>query len=93
MTLDLPYGIAQRALADLKSAVYLVLRNGPKEGLRNADIGRLLGIYAGHIGHEGHIPRTVLALMEEEGVVQQDSEKRWTLKMHPPQTECDRQVA
>jgi hypothetical protein len=86
VTVDLPYAIAQRALADLKSAVYVVLRDGPAEGLRNADIGRLLGIYGGHIGHEGHIPRTVLALMEEEGVVQQDSEKRWTLKTHPPQT-------
>ena len=90
MPFDFPYAIAQRALADLKSAVYAVLRTAPGEGLRNADIGRLLGIYAGHIGHEGHIPRTVLALMEEEGIVQQDSEKRWTLKTYPPPTDVAR---
>jgi hypothetical protein len=78
-----PYGIAQHALAELKSAVYLVLKEGPAEGLRNADIGRMLGIYAGHVGHEGHIPRTILAVMESEGVVAQDVEKRWTIRKHP----------
>lgn len=78
-----PYAIAQRAMADLKAAVYLLLKNGPAEGMRNADIGRALGIYAGHVEHEGHIPRTLLALMEKEGVVVQDSEtKLWTVKKH-----------
>lgn len=79
--MDEPYAIAQRAMADLKSAVYLLLKTGPTSGLRNADIGRALGIYAGHVEHEGHIPRTLLALMEREGVVQQHSEtKLWTIK-------------
>jgi hypothetical protein len=76
-----PYAIAQRAMADLKTAVYLLLKTGPASGLRNADIGRSLGIYAGHVEHEGHIPRTLLALMEREGVVVQNPEmKLWTVK-------------
>jgi hypothetical protein len=74
------YALAQRAIADLKAAVYMLLKNGPAGGLRNADIGRALGIYVGHIEHEGHIPRTLLTLMEKEGVVQQDAQsKRWTI--------------
>ena len=77
------YALAQRALADLKSAIYLALVSGPKEGLRNSDVGRLLGIYSGHIGHEGHIPRTLLGLMESEGVVEQDDEKRWRVRQYP----------
>jgi hypothetical protein len=77
------YALAQRAMADLKAAVYMLLKTGPAGGLRNADIGRALGIYAGHIEHEGHIPRTLLALMEKEGVVQQDHQsKRWTICQH-----------
>jgi hypothetical protein len=77
------YALAQRAIADLKGAVYLLLKNGPAEGLRNADVGRSLGIYAGHVEHEGHISRTLLALMEKEGVVAQHSEsKRWTICQH-----------
>lgn len=78
------YALAQRAMADLKAAIYTVLANGPDEGLRNADIGRSLGIYAGHVEHEGHIPRTLLALMEKEGVVDQDSKsKLWTICRYP----------
>jgi hypothetical protein len=74
------YASAQRAIAELKGAVYLLLKDGPADGLRNADIGRSLGIYAGHVEHEGHISRTLLALMEKEGVVQQDAHsKRWTI--------------
>jgi hypothetical protein len=75
------YQLAQRAMADLKSAVYAVLEEAPSDGLTNAEIGRGLGIYAGHIEHEGHISRTLLALMEKEGVVQQSQvTKRWTLR-------------
>ena len=42
----------------------------------------------GHVEHEGHIPRTLLALMEAEGVVQQDkATKLWSLSVHSlPQT-------
>jgi len=71
-------------MADLKAAVYLVLKQAPTSGMRNADVGRALGIYAGHVEHEGHIPRTLLALMEKEGAVQQDSvTKLWSLRRYP----------
>jgi hypothetical protein len=77
------YLLAQRAIADLKGAIYDVLRGAPKDGLRNADIGRMLGIYKGHIGHEGHISRALLEMMSSEGIVEQLDEKRWRLKSHP----------
>ena len=74
------YRIAQRAIAELKAAVALALAHTP-DGLTNAQIGRLLGIYMGHIGHQGHIPRTLLALMQGEGLVRQETEpsKKWKL--------------
>ncbi|MET3853043.1 hypothetical protein [Rhizobium sp. OAE497] len=78
-----PYLKAQTAIASLKAAVYetLALANG--NGLRNVDIGKALGIYMGHVDHEGHISRTILALMESEGTVQQDkTSKTWTLARH-----------
>lgn len=75
------YRLAQRALSDLKAAVYHLLTTAPAAGLTNAEIGRALGIHHGHIGHEGHIPRTLLASMESDGVVDQDPEtKRWRLR-------------
>lgn len=75
-----PYHLAQRAMADLKAAVWLALREAPEDGLRNADLGRALGIYGGHEGHEGHISRTVLHIMQSEGVVSQDPKtSRWSL--------------
>ena len=75
-----PYHIAQRAIADLKAAVRMALEDAPKEGLTNAQIGRSLGIYAGHVGHVGHISRTMLAFLEVEGVAEQDENtKRWRL--------------
>lgn len=77
------YQLAQRAMADLKTAVFGVLSVAGEAGLRNADIGRSLGIYAGHEEHEGHIPRTILAMMQAEGVVEQDpGSKRWRLRSH-----------
>lgn len=76
-----PYELAQSAMAHLKSAVYRVLKDCPEVGLTNVEIGRNLGIYHGHKRHEGHISRTILALMEEEGVVIQNTKsKRWTLR-------------
>ena len=79
------YQLAQAALADLKSAVYLTLESAPQCGLTNAEIGRSLGIYAGHVGHEGHISRTLLGLLESDGVVEQNTEsKRWSLKQISP---------
>ncbi len=72
------YTRAQRAMAELKGAAYELLASSPK-GLTNAEIGRRLGIYQGHVGHEGHISRTILALLESEEVVRQDKgSKRWT---------------
>ena len=80
------YALAQRAMADLKAAVYALLQRGPQAGMRNADIGRALGIHAGHVEHEGHIPRTLLALMEKEGVVKQDPQsKLWSLRLQVEQ--------
>jgi hypothetical protein len=77
------YHLAQKALADLKAAVRRTLENGDGGGLTNAEIGRTLGIYAGHVGHEGHISRTILAVMESEGVVSQNATtKRWSIRIH-----------
>jgi len=70
---------AQVALAGLKGAVHSLLSKNP-QGLSNAEIGRALGIYQGHKGHEGHISRTVLAFLEAEGTVEQNVEtKVWYL--------------
>lgn len=44
------------------------------------DIGRTLGVYSGHVRHEGHIPRTLMAIMEGEGVVEQMPIKKWKIK-------------
>lgn len=75
------YQLAQKALADLKTAIYILLSEPNSDGFTNAEIGRALGIYQGHIGHEGHIPRTLLSLMEVEKVVEQNAEtKKWKLK-------------
>jgi hypothetical protein len=72
------------AQSGLKAAVHQVLESGPAEGLKNSDTGRLLGIYMGHVEHEGQIPRTLLALMESEGVVEQIKEtKAWRLRTYP----------
>ena len=72
------YHLAQRAMADLKAAVLRIISESGPDGLTNAEIGRALGIYSGHVGHQGHIPRSLLALMEAEGVVKQHaSSKRW----------------
>ena len=73
------YATAQSAIANLKFAVYMLLQEAGPEGMRNVDIGRALGIYSGHARHEGHIPRTLLAIMESEGVVEQLRDARWRL--------------
>lgn len=55
--------------------------DGSEKGLTNAEIGRKLGIYMGHKGHEGHISRTILSLLEEDGMVCQDKvTKRWLVR-------------
>lgn len=79
---DEAYRIAQKAVADMKAAIVMLLRErDTAQGLRNVDIGRRLGIYAGHEGHEGHISRTLLAQLESDGIVTQDADtKRWRLR-------------
>lgn len=80
-TTGLAYQSAQRALADLKHAIFVVLAAGPAEGMKNSQIGRSLGIYAGHIRHQGHISRTLLEMMLNEGIVDQDPKtKLWRLR-------------
>lgn len=69
---------AKKAVEELKSCVLRELQLSPA-GLRNVDIGRQLGIYGGHKGHEGHVSRTLLASLEQEGKVHQDKESKiWT---------------
>ncbi len=38
------YILAQDAMAKLRSAIYLAIKEAPREGLKNAQIGRSLGI-------------------------------------------------
>jgi DNA-binding IclR family transcriptional regulator len=77
----LPYQRAQVGMAEIKSAIYELLGQAPSTGLTNAQIGRTLGIYQGHVRHQGHIPRSLLSIMEDEGVVEQDkATKRWRLR-------------
>jgi hypothetical protein len=84
------YHLSQRAIADLKAAVLRILVSAPTAGFTNAEIGRSLGIYAGHVRHEGHISRTLLALMENEGVAEQDAAtKRWRVRRNDHFEETD----
>lgn len=77
------YKIAQLAMANLKSSVYLALDLAGSQGTTNAELGRSLGIYGGHVGHEGHISRTLLALLESEGVAaQEENTKKWYLSKY-----------
>ena len=78
---DQSYLLAQTAMAQLKAAVHMVLSQAPAEGLKNSDIGRALGIYPGHVKHEGHVPRTLLAIMEKEGVVVQNQKRNFGISV------------
>ena len=79
------YERAQAAMAMLKSAVYDILLDSEPDGIRNVDVGRALGINLGHESHEGHIQRTLLRLMKDEGVASQDEKtKLWSLRKHGP---------
>lgn len=74
------YEKAQLAIVQLKSAIYELLDNVSEDGLKNVEIGKRLGIYMGHVGHSGHISRTCLELMKNEGLVKQDeTTKAWSL--------------
>lgn len=65
------YRQAQRAMADLTSAVLSIIATAGADGISNSQVGRLLGIYQGHIGHEGHISRTMLELLKADGIIEQ----------------------
>ena len=75
-----PYSKAQKAIAILKDAIYCYLEQRDGKPAKNAEIGRALGIYFGHMGHEGHISRSLLSMMESEEVVEQNGDKEWVLK-------------
>ncbi|MEM5495746.1 hypothetical protein [Hoeflea sp. AS16] len=76
------YRKSQIAMAELKAAVLSLLEKTPG-GMSNASIGRSLGIYTGHKRHEGHISRTLLAMLETEGVVDQNPEdQKWSVRVH-----------
>lgn len=79
MKFENSYLKAQIAIANLKGAIYERLKSAGEVGLTNAELGRSLGIYSGHVGHEGHISRTLLSIMEEEGVIKQLENKKWVL--------------
>ena len=61
--METSYFKAQHGIILIKDAIYVLLKEQFPKGLRNVDIGKSLGIYSGHKGHEGHISRTVLEIM------------------------------
>lgn len=76
---------AQRAVAELKGVVYELVAGAGPDGLTNAEIGRSLGIYQGHVRHQGHVSRTILAMLQAEQVLEQNrSNKRWTVRRPDP---------
>jgi hypothetical protein len=75
------YTRAQKAMAELKGIIRELLSEHP-DGLINAEIGRALGIYGGHKRHEGHISRTLLEALHNEGIVTQDAKKIWRLRVN-----------
>ena len=81
------YRRAQLAMAELKSCVLQLINEGPPAGLRNADVGRALGIYGGHKGHEGHISRTILETLASEGLIEQGADKRWRVSQSKATTD------
>ena len=75
-TTDL-YQKAQIGLVDIKGAVFELLQRS-EGGMTTAEIGRSLGIYMDHAGHEGHISGTILAMMETEGAAWQEAPRgKW----------------
>ena len=79
------YRRAQRAIAELKSATVDLLATAGPEGLRNAQIGRLLGIYQGHVRHQGHISRTILEMLQADGIAEQKGQAGpWQIRQQPP---------
>lgn len=59
---DEAYLMAQTAIAQLKSAIHVILAGDGTDGLRKTDLGRLLGIGRGDVRHKEYIPFTLLAM-------------------------------
>jgi hypothetical protein len=77
------YRRAQRAIAELKSAAVDLLATAGPEGFRNAQVGRLLGIYQGHVRHQGHISRTILEMLQADGIAEQKGQGGpWQIRQH-----------
>ena len=74
------YRRAQLAIAELKAAVLELLSTAGEEGLKNSQVGRALGVYRGHVGHQGHISRTILEMLKEDEVVEQLETSHWRLR-------------
>ena len=81
MSRSTAYTHSQLAIAELKASVPELLELESNGIMTNAKIGRALGIYQGHKGHEGHISRTILGLMETDGTVEQfGKQPYWRLR-------------
>ncbi len=75
------YGLAQEAVCRMKEAVLRTLKAHP-EGLRNSELGRLLGVNADFLGdQQGWFCYTILKIMELERIVEQPVPKGpWVLR-------------
>jgi len=69
--------LVERALSELRGVVHAKLLEN-KDGLTNAQLGRSLGLYMGHVGHQGCVSRTILEMLKENEMAWQDpATKRW----------------
>lgn len=76
------YQLAQHGMAEMKSDIHQVLKTVYPKAFKNHKIGRMLGIYQGHVRHEGHVSRTLLEIMKSEGTIEQNKEdKIWRMKL------------
>lgn len=75
------YELAQDSFLLMKKAIVRLLADHP-DGLKNAEIGRALGVNGDNLKDQaGWYPWTVLKQMELEGTVEQASERGpWRLK-------------
>ena len=89
MSVKKAYGMAQSALAELKTAVFVLLEEAGGAGLRNVDIGKRLGIHCGPEGRRGHLSRAVLEILSNDGTIRQLDNKRWAVNCMPEEEEDD----
>ena len=73
------YGMAQDGINRIKSAILGLIIQAGDDGMRNVEIGKSLGVYSGHTAgeHEGHISRSLLNILQNEGMVEQRTDKKW----------------